>query len=58
MLFNVQHILELLGLSHAFDGVYGSSFMGDSCKPEVAAFEKVFSCVLKQHSHFMDCLQY
>jgi hypothetical protein len=55
--FDLQHILELLGLSHAFDGVYGSSFMGDSCKPEVAAFEKVFcmSCPSSIHVLLIIC---
>eukprot|EP00891_Asterochloris_glomerata_P009478 jgi/Astpho2/9478/fgenesh1_pg.00145_%23_73_t len=37
--------LELLGLQDQFDGVLGANFMGDFCKPDPEAFEKVFKCI-------------
>ena len=34
--------LKLLGIDDCFDDIYGSSFMGDNCKPEEVVFTKIF----------------
>ena len=36
-----REALECLGLSHCSEYFYGSDFMGEHCKPERLAFEKV-----------------
>ena len=37
--------LICLGVERHFDGVYGSDHMGDYCKPEKEAFEKVLAAL-------------
>ncbi|KAK3233022.1 hypothetical protein CYMTET_56639 [Cymbomonas tetramitiformis] len=55
---HAREALELLGLSSYFLEVYGADFMGDCCKPQEAAFQKVLddisvdakSCVMFEDS--------
>ena len=40
-----EEALECLGVRHHFVGVFGADLMGDVCKPERAAFDKVLAAL-------------
>jgi len=40
-----REALVCLGVEKHFDGIYGSDHMGDHCKPEKEAFEKVLAAL-------------
>lgn len=46
-----RQALEALGLLDCFDGVFGAGRMGECCKPEPAAFEKLFAHFSIAHPH-------
>lgn len=46
-----RQALEALGLLDCFDGVFGAGRMDECCKPEPAAFEKLFAHFSIAHPH-------
>jgi len=55
--FSLYEILDALGVRSFFPDhvIFGSDFLGDVCKPELAAFEKVFRQIGLDINDSADC---